>query len=235
MQKDKPRLARLTAILTQLQSKKMVTARELAEKYHISIRTVYRDIRTLESSGIPVVTEEGKGYSLLEGYRLPPVSFSEEEAFALITAEQIIANNADTSLVQQFQNAITKVKAVMRSQQQEKTAVLADKLQIRKNDSLRKPSNLLMQLQEAVVTYKVVNITYLSLEKERTERLVEPFAVFSTNENWVLIAFCQLRNAFRYFRLDCIEKLQPTNKLFEPHNMTLQEYFEICKATQQKV
>lgn len=73
MAKAKPRLSRLTAILTQLQSKRLLTAREIAEKYKISIRTVYRDIRTLESSGIPIITVEGQGYSIMEGYKIPPV------------------------------------------------------------------------------------------------------------------------------------------------------------------
>ena len=79
MEKEKPRLARLTAILTQLQSKRIVTAREIAEKHQVSIRTVYRDIRTLEKSGIPVYTEEGKGYSIMEGYKLPAINQSTEK------------------------------------------------------------------------------------------------------------------------------------------------------------
>ncbi|MEL7062687.1 MAG: HTH domain-containing protein, partial [Bacteroidota bacterium] len=80
---EKPRLSRLTAILTQLQSKRLVTAKALAERHNVSIRTIYRDIRTLEQSGIPIVTEEGKGYSIMEGYHLPPVVFTEDEANAL--------------------------------------------------------------------------------------------------------------------------------------------------------
>ena len=68
MAETKPRLARLTAILTQLQAKKVVTATEIADKHNVSIRTVYRDIRTLEQSGIPILTEEGKGYSIMAGY-----------------------------------------------------------------------------------------------------------------------------------------------------------------------
>ena len=62
MSEEKPRLSRLTAILTTLQSKRIITARYLADKYNVSIRTIYRDIRTLEQSGIPIITEEGKGY-----------------------------------------------------------------------------------------------------------------------------------------------------------------------------
>lgn len=101
MEKEKPRLARLTAILTQLQSKRMVTAKEIAEKHNVSVRTVYRDIRTLEKSGIPIVIEEGKGYTLMDGYRIPPVMFTQDEANALITAEQLIRKNKDQSLTEQ--------------------------------------------------------------------------------------------------------------------------------------
>jgi len=69
----KPRITRLTKILTQLQAKRIVTASALADKYNVSVRTIYSDIRTLEDSGIPIITEEGKGYALQEGYQLPPV------------------------------------------------------------------------------------------------------------------------------------------------------------------
>lgn len=93
MAEDKPRLARLSAIITQLQSRRIVTAREIAQKHQVSIRTVYRDIKTLEQSGIPIVTEAGRGYSIMEGYHLPPIMFTEEEALALITAVQLILKN----------------------------------------------------------------------------------------------------------------------------------------------
>jgi len=67
------RLSRLTAILTQLQTKRLLTATTLAEKFGVSIRTVYRDIRALEQAGVPIITEDGKGCSLMEGYKIPPV------------------------------------------------------------------------------------------------------------------------------------------------------------------
>lgn len=114
MQKPKPRIARLTAIITQLQSKRLVTAREIAEKHAVSIRTVYRDIRTLEKSGIPIFTEDGKGYSLIEGYQLPPVMFTEDEANALITAQHIVDNNSDKSLVEKYKSAIDKIKSTLK-------------------------------------------------------------------------------------------------------------------------
>lgn len=232
MAEDKPRLARLASILTQLQSKSIVTATALAEKHGVSIRTVYRDIRTLEKSGIPIITEEGKGYSILEGYQLPPVMFTEEEANALITAEQIINKNKDQSLSQQYQNAVTKVKSVLRHTQKEKVELLENRLQIRTNLKEQKTSNFLIQLQSAITNYQVLQINYLSLEGAQSQRDIEPFALFSTQENWILVAHCRLRSDFRAFRLDCIQELKSTGSAFAPHKMTLAEYFEQCREKQ---
>ena len=114
------RLSRLTAILTQLQSKRIVTATSLAEKYGVNVRTIYRDIKALEESGVPIVTEEGKGYSIMEGYRIPPIMFTEREAFALITANQIIATQKDSSFRKEFDHAIVKIKSVLRNYSKEK-------------------------------------------------------------------------------------------------------------------
>ena len=231
MDQEKPRLARLTAILTQLQSKRLITAREIAEKHQVSIRTIYRDIKTLERSGIPIVTEEGRGYSILEGYKLPPVMFSEEEANALITAEQIINKNKDQSLTEHYQSAVTKVKAVLRNNQKEKAGLLEERIQIRNNRFNEKTSDYLIRLQSAITNFQVIQIDYLSLENYSSQRKVEPFALYSTRENWILVAFCQGKADFRAFRLDRIQKMHFTGAHFSPHEITLQEYLENCRKS----
>src|SRR5690606_16931779 len=99
---DTKRLSRLAAILTILQTKRLLTASELAHKFSVSNRTIYRDIKALEQAGVPILTEDGKGYSLMEGYRIPPVMFTESEANALITAEQLILKNKDASFVKEY-------------------------------------------------------------------------------------------------------------------------------------
>ena len=229
MAKNKPRLARLTAIITQLQSRRIVTARDIAEKHNVSIRTVYRDIRTLEKSGIPIVTEEGRGYSIMEGYNLPPVMFTKDEANALITAEQILKNNPDLSLIESFDSAVEKIKTVLKFSQKEKAELLAQRLQVRKYAGPEKTSNYLIQLQEAITDYRVMKMTYQSLKGATTTRDIEPFALIQTKESWVLIAFCRLRTEFRTFRLDCIQKLIATDSFFSPHKLTLEQYFEKMK------
>jgi predicted DNA-binding transcriptional regulator YafY len=195
----------------------------------VSIRTLYRDIRTLEESGIPIVTEEGKGYSILEGYKLAPVQFTEEEANALITAEQLILKNKDQSLIDHYESAVTKVKANLKYTQKEKTELLSTRIQVRNNTKNEKTSSYLIQLQSTITNYQVVQIKYVSLENIPSQRTIEPFALYTTQDNWLLIAFCRLKGDFRAFRLDCIRHLQLTNDRFEPHKITLQQYLEKCR------
>ncbi len=229
MTEGKPRLARLSAIITQLQSKKIVTAKDIADKHGVSIRTVYRDIRTLEKSGIPIITEEGKGYSIMEGYKIPPIMFTEEEAMALITAEQLLQKNKDKSLSTSYESAITKIKSVLRYNQKTKTEFLTSRLQIRDNHKKEKTSQYLIQLQSNIANFRVIEIDYLSLNNYRTERKIEPFALYTTKENWILIAFCREKEDFRAFRLDCIQSLKVTDEVFEPHKITLEQYLENCR------
>ena len=224
---EKPRLSRLTEIITQLQSKRLITARYLAKKHNVSLRTIYRDINTLEQSGIPIITEEGKGYSLMEGYHLPPVLFTEDEANALITAEQFVLKNKDKSFSENFSNAIVKIKSVLKHSQKGKTDLLSERIIITENYEKKKTSNYLMTIQSSLTNFQLLEIEYTSLKGQQTKRKIEPFAVYSNGNNWLVIAFCQLRNDFRAFRIDLIQQLTSLNQNFKQHNMTLEKYFEL--------
>ncbi|KQC01660.1 YafY family protein [Pedobacter sp. Hv1] len=230
MSNDTKRLSRLTAILTQLQTKRLLTATELAKKFSVSIRTIYRDMKALEQANIPIITEEGKGYTLMEGYRIPPVMFTESEANALITAEQLVLKNKDSSFVKEYTAAINKIKSVLQYGTKDKANLLANRIVFRNNAENNQTSNYLSALQLALTNYKLTKISYHAIEKdEKTSRIVEPFAVYNTQENWLLIAFCRLRKEYRAFRLDRIQTLEILEEQFEPHPISLQEYFEICK------
>ncbi|UTW64073.1 YafY family transcriptional regulator [bacterium SCSIO 12741] len=223
---EKPRLSRLTAIITQLQSKRNVTAQYLAERHQVSIRTIYRDIRTLEKSGIPIVSKEGKGYSLVEGYHLPPVLFTEDEANALITVERLITQNKDQSLSDSVSSAMDKIKAILKYSQKGNADLLANRVFFGENRTEEKSSDNLMQIQSALIHYKVLKIEYLSSQGASTTRLIEPFGIYSINGNFLFIAFCRLRNDFRVFRIDFIESMETLDETFEPHNMTMERFFE---------
>lgn len=229
MEKEKHRLSRLTQIVTQLQSNKLVTAKTLAEKYQVSVRTIYRDIRTLENSGIPIVVEEGRGYSLMQGYSLPPVMFTEGEANALVTAEHIINKNKDRSLVENYENAITKIKSVLKHSQKEKIDFLNNRIQYREQVENKNTSKYLMSVQMCITNFQLISVQYKSLENNVTNRIIEPFAIYNTQGNWLLIAFCRLRKDYRSFRIDLIQNIIVQNEKFEPHKITLEEYFLQCQ------
>lgn len=221
-------MARLTAILTELQTKRLWTATQLARKFQVSTRTIYRDIRTLEQAGVPILTEEGKGYMLMEGYKVPPVMFTEGEANALITAEQLILKSSDSSLREEYTAAISKIRAVLRYATKEKVELLSQRIAVSPAIPGVSVSNSLAQIQSALTSFNVLEITYQAAEQnEGTIRQVEPFAFYySLQESWLLIAFCRLRKDFRMFRLDRMSNVRILEAVFEPHQLTLLEYLD---------
>jgi predicted DNA-binding transcriptional regulator YafY len=223
---DTKRISRLTAIVTQLQTKRLVTAPELAAKFSVSVRTIYRDIRALEQAGIPIYVEEGKGYSLMEHYRLPPVMFTESEANALIIAEQLVLNNKDSSLIKDYSEAIDKIKSVLTLNIKDKANLLTDRTQFTQIENIKRTSSNLSILQFALTNFLLTKIEYVNEANETTDRTIEPFALLSVRSNWLLVAWCLLRQEFRYFRLDRIKKIEILAETFTPHDLTLQEYFD---------
>lgn len=222
---DTKRLSRLTAIVTQFQTKRLLTAPELATKFGVSIRTIYRDIKALEKAGVPILMEDGKGFSLMEGYRIPPIMFTETQANALILAEQLVLKNKDTSFIKDYSEAIDKIKAVLKHTQKDKANLLTERTRFAENFNNERSSNNLSDLQFALTNFLLVEVEYVNETGKSSIRLIEPFALLST-QNWLLVAWCRLRKEFRYFRLDRIQKLQLMNEKFSPHPLTLQQFFD---------
>jgi len=225
---DIKRVSRLTAIVTQLQTKRLLTATQLSEKFSVSVRTIYRDIKALEQAGIPILTEDGRGYSLMEGYRIPPITFTENEANALITAEQLVLKNRDSSLIKEYSEAINKIKAVLLYSTKEKADLLSKRIAVSPAIPNTNTSGSLTLIQNALTAFKVLNIVYHSEEKEeKTTRNIEPFALYyNLQESWTLIAYCRLRKDYRMFRLSRISKIEPLDLSFTPHKLTLKEYLD---------
>ncbi|HOY04793.1 MAG TPA: YafY family protein [Saprospiraceae bacterium] len=224
-EQDTPRLSRLAAILTLLQTKRLLTATEIARRFQISVRTVYRDIRALEAAGVPVFTEEGKGYSLMEGYRLPPVAFTEHEAMALITAEQLVLKTKDSSLIREFSEAIQKIKAVFSHKNKAAVDLLSKRVVIGKNYYSTRNSDILIKTQVALTQFRLMDIEYTAGDGNVTRRTIEPYLLYhSAGEDWLLAAFCRLKGDFRTFRLDRINRAEFLDSGFEPHELTVEQF-----------
>ncbi|WP_062058414.1 helix-turn-helix transcriptional regulator [Aquimarina longa] len=219
------RLHRLTAILVKLQSKKIVLAAELANKFEVSLRTIYRDMQALTDAGVPIGAEAGTGYYLVDGYSLPPIMFTEKEANALLTASKIINTNNDQSLINEYQEAIDKVIAVLKSTQKEKLKILEQRVFTYNREHV-KSSNSLSIIQQAITDYRVLEIEYSTASQEYSKRLIEPLGVYFTNNTWIMIAHCRLRNDYREFRTDRILSLIETHEVFSSQHFSLEEYYK---------
>ena len=222
-------LSRLISILTLLKSKRLLTATELSKKYDVSIRTIYRDIRKLEEAGIPIITIEGRGYSLMDNYTVAPVQFSEKQANALITAQHLVNQSKDVSFVNNFNDALTKIKSVFRSSIQEKSEILNDKIHVFKWEYEEFSSDALSEIQLAITNFNYVEINYQKANDPTISfRKIEPCAMYSSNNKWILIAWCHLRIEYRAFRIDRIKHFKILDAYFEDRKFNIQYYFATC-------
>jgi len=218
------RLDRLTSILIQLQSKRLITAREIAERFEVTTRTIYRDIQTLRLAGVPIGEEEGKGYFLVEGYRLPPVMFTTEEARALLTTSKILNYHSEDSLKQNYESALLKIKAVLSLKDKDKLEFLNSRIGHQKPWA---PTSLYLDtIQHSITESQKLKIKYQAREEEQTtERTIQPYAVYFSGAVWSTIAFCELRHEMREFRLDRIKELNLEQTNFKPDKTFSMEHY----------
>jgi predicted DNA-binding transcriptional regulator YafY len=222
------RIDRVTAILIQLQSKRVVKAQEIADRFTISLRTVYRDIKTLEEAGIPVIGEAGIGYSIMEGYRLPPVMFTREEATAFLTAEKLVEKLTDSSTREIYQAAMFKIKSVLRLTERDHLENMDQHIEVVDSPYFSKHKNETAYLQsilKAISEKTVINIDYFAEHsQEKSNRNIEPVGIFFMGRYWYLIAWCTLRKDYRTFRVDHIKYLSITAIQFEKEHPSLKSF-----------
>jgi len=208
------RIDRLMGIVTTLQSRRYVTAEKLSAKFGISIRTVYRDIRALDELGIPVSFEQAKGYFIVEGYFLPPVSFSQEEGNALVLLASLADRFGDASVAKHTAQALEKIRAVLRANEKEKSSHLADRIRVLNPNPAPKTFDFLADIQKAIAATTTVIIEYMDAKQQKTVREVEPIGMIYYTDQWHLIAWCWMRNDYRDFIVKQIATIKLTGKPF---------------------
>lgn len=219
------RIDRLLGMLTFLQSRKYVSAEKIAEKFEISVRTVYRDIKALCEQGIPISFEQHKGYFVVQGYFLPPVSFSNEEANALLLIEALVSGFADRSIQNHYATALNKVKAVLRHTQKEKLEQLHPNIRLQVPKRLMNDLDYLSVLQEAISSKYILAIEYKNNKEEISNRRLEPIGLIFYAFSWHLIAWCHLRSEYRDFKVASIIRVKNTREAFlRQDHISLNEY-----------
>lgn len=222
------RIDRLFGILTLLQSKKHVSAEQIAAKFEISIRTVYRDIKALGELGIPVSFETSRGYFVVPGYFLPPVAFTSEEANALLIMESMAYGFTDKSIQTHYTNALNKVKAVLKNSQKEKLEFLDKTIKFQLPAWINNGYEYLSILQNAILSRHIIELEYKSSTGETSIRQTEPIGLIYYAFNWHLIAWCHSRNEYRDFRISRILNIKDTGTNFKKtDHIELNDYMKL--------
>lgn len=221
------RLDRITAIHIQLQSKRLVVAREMAERFEVTKRTIYRDIQTLRLAGVPIGEEEGKGYFLVDGYRLPPVMFTPKEAKSLVAVKNILNYHTEDSLNKNFESALLKIKAILPDSEKNKLEFLDSRTAF--HEPWAPKSSYLEQIQKSITENIKLKIAYHSKKDEDTSRIIRPYALYFSGAVWTTISYCELRNQIREFRLDRINSLDELSDIFAP-----EKAFDLNKYLQER-
>jgi predicted DNA-binding transcriptional regulator YafY len=221
------RFDRIVAILIQLQSKRIVKAQDLADRFQVSLRTIYRDIRTLESSGVPILSEAGTGYSIMDGYKLPPVMFTREEAGSFVAAEKLMQKFTDKALGDNFRSAVYKVKSVLRSKEKDWISTLESQIMV---NSSREPfsesvPDALEIIMEGIAERRQVALLYQAFDADTpTPRMIEAVGLFHENNCWYIMGYCHLREDYRQFRTDRITGISRTDKPYTRQHGNIDQY-----------
>jgi predicted DNA-binding transcriptional regulator YafY len=206
------RADRLFEIIQHMRRKPTVKARELSESLEVSERTIYRDVRDLMASGVPIEGEAGVGYVLRAGFDLPPLMFKEQEIEALVLGARIVESWADAELAEAATDAIAKIEAVIPDQLKvymANTALLAPCAHYMAPISFD-----LAELRRAVRNRLKVSFRYTDVLQQGSERTVRPLSLAYFGPVWILAAWCELRDDFRTFRLDRIAEFSMTRDAF---------------------
>lgn len=229
MSKDlKKRFDRIVEILVQLQSKRVIKAKELSDRFEVSLRTIYRDIKSLEQAGVPIIGEAGTGYSLVEGYKLPPVIFTKEEAMSFVVAEKLTQKFLDKSIGGHFTTAMYKVKAVLKMNDKDVVAAIENQIVMNKSNYdifNHEVPHAFTTFFESISNHQQIKLCYRGASDDSPQtRIIEPIGLFHESGFWYIAAYCLKREAYRQFRADRIHSISLTSVSFSKDHISIGDF-----------
>jgi predicted DNA-binding transcriptional regulator YafY len=195
---------RLFQLVNLLRAHQPITAEQLAQRIGVSVRTIYRYIDDLSLSGVALFGEPGRGYSLQEGFELPPLTLSQDEISALMFAVEMLASSSGSGLAAAARSLLSKIGAVLPTHSIDPASAPVRALNTQLQGQHLRHWDVLHQ---AILQRRAVNLSYLSLAQQPTVRLIHPLGLFYWGGKWTLGSWCTLRDGYRDFRLDCIQSL----------------------------
>lgn len=203
---------RLFEIIQFLRAGRLITAEKLAERLEVSKRTIYRDIANLQSTGVPIEGEAGMGYIMRDGFDLPPLMFSRDEIVALVVGAKMVKTWGGISMARAAVEAIVKIEAVL--PETERNRIDCVKIYtppMTMQDDLRSAIDL---AEAAIDVRDIILFDYKDKNNISTSRSVQPLGLWFWGKDWTLVAWCELRDDFRMFRLDRMQNLKLAGQKF---------------------
>ncbi|WP_404352155.1 YafY family transcriptional regulator [Sutcliffiella horikoshii] len=222
-----PKIDNTLAILWMLRSGEKITAKQIAEKLEMNIRTVYRYIDTLSTSGVPIIADSGHngGYTLWKPFYEAPLFFDQEEQTSLLHAA-VFAEEAGYYGGEALNRAIAKLNNYTNQEQETKIDQQFKSLEIINRLNTLSIQPFLKELELAVMSGFSVNIQYKKRSEEQTNRTIDPYKIIYWNHHWYVGGFCHLRKDIRSFRVDRIEALTLTENQFNlPEDFPTRTFF----------
>lgn len=251
------RTDRMLAIILEIQGARRRRAADLAATFEVSARTIYRDMQSLGEAGVPIISTPGRGYSLMEGYFLPPLSFGSDEAAMLLLGAGVMAQSFDAQYRAAAQSAARKIAGVLSEKLRGEVETLRESIQFGAEGATLRPDQAarLQLLRRAIVERRRVRFRYhtrygsspapapIPATRQPPTREADPYALGHLTGAWYLTAYCHLRRGVRHFRLDRIEDLTALDQTFErPAHFQAQRRdlfepgsFDICVLFDQEV
>lgn len=205
------RADRLFRLVQLLRRSRLVTAQTLARELEVSERTVYRDVRDLSLSGVPVRGEAGVGYALAHGFDLPPLMFDQNEIEALMLGARVVQSHADPELGRAADSALAKIEMVLPETLRGR---MSSRAFIAPNFTPGSKAGCLGTIREAIRSKRRLKFSYLDKGEKGSRRVARPLSVAFWGKVFSLAAWCELRKDFRSFRLDRMKDVQLA-ELFE--------------------
>jgi predicted DNA-binding transcriptional regulator YafY len=208
------RTDRLVAILLELQARGEARAEDLARHFEVSVRTMYRDLEALSEGGVPLVATPGKGYRLMEGYFLPPLTFTGAEAALLVLGGEFVRERVDPELRRVADAALSKLTGVLPEERRQAVARWRREMLFARFG--RADDARLGQVRAAIQQRRVLRLDYHAFRRAGPERRdVEPVSLVYFGQVWSVAGYCRLRQAMRMFRLDRMDRLEVLPERFE--------------------
>ena len=220
------RADRLFRIVQMLRSGRLLTGAQLAVKLQVSPRTVYRDVRDLQLSGMPIQGEVGVGYTLRREFDMPPLKFTQAEITSLVLGTRMVSAWAGTAMATAANDALRKIEAVIPLEM--RTGL--DTVHMYAPGAVLSPQvrSRIDLLHAACVQSRVIHCHYQKLDGNESQRTLRPLALTFWGGVWTLVAWCELRDDFRVFRVDRMDKIVLTDTIYaQKRGQTLNDYLRL--------